>query len=207
MAQEQHLKHGITENTLKNMMLGAGTIHKGLTYAAETGWNFKASLIGATSGGSKFTVTPETKQIEIDGAIVAVKGLDIKQGETAVLETNFAEITEDVLKWATMGQANVSSTVTGYTEFTSKAKIQEGDYIENLAFVGETVGGKPIIIIFDYALCTSGLEVEGKNKENAVIKATFECRAEMSGNLDVLPWHIYYPTPVAKSTKIEAKTK
>lgn len=52
---------------------------------------------------------------------------------------------------------------------------------------------KLVIIIFDYALCSTGLEVEGKNKENGVFKATFECYAELSSEADILPYHIYTP--------------
>ena len=67
---------------------------------------------------------------------------------------------------------------------------------KNLAYVGKTIEGKPIIIVFDNALCTSGLELEGKNKEAAVPKFTFECYADLSPEADTLPWHIYYPTEV-----------
>jgi hypothetical protein len=66
------------------------------------------------------------------------------------------------------------------------------DYIQNLAYVGFMTDGTPIIVIFDYALCTSGLEAEGKNKENSVFPATFECYADLSeGVTDTLPYHIY----------------
>ena len=69
--------HGVTESTPKNIMLGAGTIHKGLKFA-EGRWNFSESLIGATSGGNKLTITPEITTVEVDGALVKVKGLDFK---------------------------------------------------------------------------------------------------------------------------------
>ena len=55
--------------------------------------------------------------------------------------------------------------------------------------------GTPIIIIFKQAICTSGLEVEGKNKEAGVFKGTFECVADISPEADTLPWRILYPTP------------
>ena len=61
------------------------------------------------------------------------------------------------------------------------------------AFVGKTLEGKNIIAIMDNALCTSGFEQEGKNKEGAVGKYTFECHADLTSDLDKLPWHIYYP--------------
>ena len=196
---------GITENTPKTIMLGAGTIHKGLTFTAGqsggTGaWNFKDSLICATSGGSKLSITPEFYDVPVDGALVKIKGLTAKVGETATLEINPVELTPEVLKMAVIGDSKTSTTATGYDEITSRAVITAGDYINNLGYVGKTIEGKPIIIIFDNALCTSGFELEGKNKEAAVPKFTFECFADLSPEADTLPWHIYYPTPTASNT-------
>lgn len=185
---------GITENTPKTVMLGAGTIHKGLQFS-ESAWNFDESLICATSGGSKLSIKPEFYDVPVDGALVKVKGLTVKVGETATLEINPIELKPKILSMAVIGDEKASTTATGYTEMTSRAIINEGDYVENLGYVGKTIEGKPIIIIFDNALCTSGLELEGKNKEAAVPKFTFECFANLSPEADTLPWHIYYPTP------------
>lgn len=185
---------GITENTPKTVMLGAGTIHKGLAFESGA-WNFADSLICATSGGSKLSITPEFYDIPVDGALVKVKGLTVKVGETATLEINPIELTPEILKMAVIGDEAASATATGYNEIKSRARIESGDYVENLGYVGKTIEGKPIIIVFDYALCTSGLELEGKNKEAAVPAFTFECMADLTPEADVLPWHIYYPTP------------
>lgn len=191
---EEFKSSGITENTPKTIMFGAGTIHKGLTFTGGK-WNFDESLICATSGGSKLSITPELTDIEVDGALVKVKGLTVKTGETATLEINPIELTPEVLKMAVIGDSAASETATGYDEITSRARINEGDYLENMAYVGKTIEGKPIIVVFDYALCTSGLELEGKNKEAAVPAFTFECFADLTPEADTLPWHIYYPTP------------
>lgn len=136
----------------------------------------------------------------MDGALVKIKGLTAKVGETATLEINPVELTPEVLKMAVIGDSKTSTTATGYDEITSRAVITAGDYISNLGYVGKTIEGKPIIIIFDNALCTSGFELEGKNKEAAVPKFTFECFADLSPEADTLPWHIYYPTPTASNT-------
>lgn len=185
---------GITEKTPKNIMLGAGTIHKGLKFTSSA-WNFAESLICATSGGSKVSIVPEFYDVPVDGALVKVKGLTQKVGETAKMEINPIELTPEVLKMALIGNSTTSQTITGYDEITSKARIEEGDYLENMGYVGKTLDGKPIIIIFDNALCTSGLELESKNKEAAVPKFTVECYADLSAEADKLPYHIYYPTP------------
>lgn len=184
---------GITENTPKTVMLGAGTIHRGLTFNGDA-WNFAESLICATSGGSKLTIKPEFYDVPVDGALVKVKGLTVKVGETAQLEINPIELKPDILNMAVIADENAAADATGYTELTSRAQITEGDYVEKMGYVGKTIEGKPIIIIFDNALCTSGLELEGKNKEAAVPKFTFECYADLSPEADTLPWHIYYPT-------------
>ena len=109
------------------------------------------------------------------------------------MEINFIELTKDIIKAATIGADGTSDDASNYDVIESKANISTGDYWENIAFVGKTLDGKNIIAIMDNALCTSGFEQEGKNKEGAVGKYTFECHAELTSDLDTLPWHIYYP--------------
>lgn len=191
-------KHGVTENTPKNILFGAGTIHKGLKYTPGSGgsggsWNKEASIVGATSGGSKLSIIPEITNIEVDGVLVKAKGLAAKTGETASMEVNFAELTKDIIKSATLGNEGTSADATNFDVIESKSDIAEGDYWENIAFWGKTLAGEDIIAILDNAIVTSGFEQEGKNKEGAVGKYTFECYAELTGELDKLPWHIYYP--------------
>ena len=184
-------KNGVTVNTPKNILFGAGTIHKGLKYEGSS-WNFTESLVGATSGGSKLSIIPEVQKVEVDGALVAVKGLTVKTGETATMEVNFIELSADIIKAATIGATGTSDVAT-HDMIQSKANIEEGDYWENIAFVGKTLDGSDVIAILENVLCTSGFEQEGKNKEGTIGKYTFECHAEMTADLDTLPWKIYYP--------------
>lgn len=189
-------KNGVTANTPQNIPFGAGTIHKNLKYTEGTGWNFEESLYGATSGGSKFSYVPEITTVEIDGMLVKTKGFDKKTGETATMEINLAELSPETIKTAIIGNTAVSED-TEYTKIVSKPDIETGDYWDNIAFVGETMQGKKIIVILGNALCTSGFEVEGKNKEAGVLAATFECSADPSKDdeeLNVLPVEIYYPS-------------
>lgn len=188
-------KTGVTENTPKQIPFGAGTVHKNLKYEGSA-WNFEASIIGATNGGSKLTITPEITKVEADGALVAVKGMQVKTGETATMEINFAELTKDLIKTSIIGKDGTSSD-TNYDLIESKATIETGDYYDNVAYVGKTLDGRNIIAILDNALCTSGFALEGKNKEQGVTVCTFECHANLTSDLDTLPYHIYYPKPVA----------
>lgn len=189
--------NGVTANTPKNILFGAGTVHKGLKYSAETSsWNFAESIIGATNGGSKLSIVPEVTQIPVDGPTVAIKGLKKKTGETATMNINLAELTEEIIKAATFGTNGVSEDKL-YNLIESKVDIEEGDYFENIAFVGKTLDDRNVIAILPNALCTSGFEQEGKNKEGSVGTYTFECHADMDSDLVSLPWKIYYPKPKA----------
>ncbi len=187
-------QHGVTANTPKNIQFGAGTIHKNLKYEGSA-WNFEASIIGATNGGSKLTITPEYYDVPVDGVGVLMKGMKKKVGETAEMEINLAELSTDIIKAATIGMEGTSADAT-YTLIEAKADIEEGDYFENIAFVGETLDGRKIICILDNALCTSGFSTEGKSKESSTGAYTFACHAGLDAvNMNSLPWHIYYPLP------------
>ncbi|WP_407399684.1 hypothetical protein [Treponema sp.] len=188
--------NGVSSVTPANIQFGAGTIHKGLTYTtsgSSGSWNFAASCVGATSGGSKLSIVPEVTKVEIDGANVATKGLEVKTGETATMQINFIELNTSLIKAATMGKDGTSEDSTNYDLVESKASIETGDYWTNIAFVGVTTDGRKIIAILENALCTSGFEIEGKNKEAGIVSCTFECHADPSSDMDKLPWKIYYP--------------
>ncbi len=183
-------QHGITANTPKNILLGAGAYYKGLKWSSSK-WD--GTVIGATNGGGKVTIKPEIKPLEVDGAYVPVKGMHAKFGGTATMEVNFAEVSPDVLTMGSLFKKGESSAV-GYDMLVDKPKIEENDYIKDFGFVGLTAEGAPIIIIFDYALCTSGLETEPKPKDQAVQKLTLEAVAAPGSDLRCIPVKIYYPT-------------
>lgn len=183
-------KHGVSENTPKNILMGAGTFHKGLKFASG---KWEGACVGATSGGGKVSIEGEYVVIELDGALVLVKGLTVKQGGKASMEVSIAELSGDNIKMATNFK-EAESDADGYSLFVDKPNIEEGDYLDNFGFVGKTADGKKnLIIIFESALCKSAFELEGKNKENTVLKVVLDAYAENAGDLDTLPVKIYYP--------------
>lgn len=192
--------NGITSETVKNIQFGAGTIHKGLKFTpgleSNPGtWNFEESCVGATKGGSSVKIVPEFYTVQPDGSSVAVKDFKRKTGEKAEMEVNLLELNADMLKASVIGKDGVCD-IEGMSLIESKDAIASGDYWENIAFVGETLDNKNIIVILPNALCTSGLTIEGKNGEENVGKFTFECHGDASESLTTLPYKIYYPTTV-----------
>jgi hypothetical protein len=119
------------------------------------------------------------------------------QGGTGEAEVNFAEINKDILAMTTLGEvisADSDNAVEGFDCIQTKNAITEGDYVENLGFVGYTADkSKQIIVIFDWALCKSGFQLDPKNKEAGVVKATFTAYGDIETDLDKIPVRIYYP--------------
>lgn len=184
--------HGITEGTPKEILLGAGAYYKNLKYAEETGW--EGTILGATQGGGKVTITPEYLTIEADGATVKVKGLEKKVGEVANMEINLLEIKESHLVEVLHMEEDKTKSVPGYKVYKSKRDIGDDDYFENIAFVGTLTSGEQVIIIFENGIIEGALELEPKNKEVSVFTATVECTASFEqDDLEHLPYYIYYP--------------
>ena len=183
--------NGITNDTVKNIQFGAGTIHKGLKYT-DGSWNFEESCVGATKGGSSVKIEPSFYTVEPDGSSVAVMNFKRKIGEKATMEVNLLELNAEMLKASVIGMDGESD-VDGMALITSKDAIEEGDYWDNISFVGETLDGNNIIVILPNALCTSGLSIEGKSGEESVGKFTFECHGDADESLTTLPYKIYYP--------------
>ena len=78
--------------------------------------------------------------------------------------------------------------------YTTKSDINEGDYITNLALAAPLIGtDRYVKVIFGNALCTSGFEIDTKNKEAAVNKYTFEAYADLSNEVvDTLPVQVIF---------------
>lgn len=184
--------HGITANTPKEILLGAGAYYKNLEYKEGEGWT--GDILGATQDGGKVTIEPEYLTIEADGATVKVRGLEQKVGEVATMEINLLEIKESHIVNALHMIEDTSKAIDGYKHYVSKRSLTDEDYFDNIAYVGTLTSGKQIIVVFENALLTGSMELEPKNKEVSVFTITAECTASFEqDDLEHLPYHIYYP--------------
>lgn len=186
------IKSGITTGTPSKIPFGAGVYFQGVAYdekVAPTEEECKAAIIGATQDGGTLTITPEFFQPELDGALVAVKELKQKVGETAVMETSFAELSADLV--AKMAIGTVGATSDDKYDVITSAGLTAGHFYDGFGFYGYHLDGRPLIVIFKSALCTSGFTTEGKNKTNSIFKGTFECHSDIEYGVDKLPYAIF----------------
>lgn len=184
---------GMTKDTPKNIPFGSGVYFQGITYdekVAPTESAIKAAIIGATQDGGAVNITPEILPLEIDGVHVKIKESQVKVGETATIETSFVELTSDLAMKTVIGELN-DSTDKNYDVITSSIDIEEGHFYSGFGYYGHLLDGRPVIIIFKNALCTSGFSTEPKNKTNSVFKGTFECVSDTDYSTVKLPYAIF----------------
>lgn len=202
----------MTQNTLERIWLGAGTIHKGLTLTTGTSggnaqFNFKETLLCATSGGNSLEITSTLYDVPIDGVGVKVYGGVVKTGETGTMTINALDMTPELLNHALFSNLVESQGAKDYLVGTTGQKIEEKHWIDKLAYVGETLKDrKPIVIVFDKAICTSGAKVDGKSFEASVLPLTFEAyRMYSDGDrMTGLNIRIYYPKTSADVQSVAA---
>lgn len=186
------INSGITTGTPAKIPFGAGVYFQGVTYdekVAPTEAEILAGLMGATQDGGTVSITPEFFAPELDGATVAIKELQNKVGETAKMETSFAELSPELAAKMVIGA--VSETTDGNYDVITSAKLGAGHFYEGFGYYGQHLDGRPLIIIFKNALCTSGFPTEGKNKTNSVFKGTFECQSDIEYSTTKLPYAIF----------------
>lgn len=189
--------HGITEETVQNLMFSAGAYYKNLKVPTSTTEKWTGTPLGATSGGGGFTVKPNYEQLQLDGATVAVKGTYVKNGEVASMKMNMTEFTEGVVVGALHLVEDTKANITGYKKFVSKANLEEDDYLENIAFVGKLIDGRQVIVVMENAICVGAFEVDPKNGSQATYELEYQCTADITqDDLEHLPYHIYFPQEV-----------
>ena len=89
--------------------------------------------------------------------------------------------------------------IPGYKQIQTKSLIELSDYLDNIAYVGTMTDGTEVIAILENAICSSGLEMDNKNKETSVVKTVFKATADFeSGVYDTLPVYLFYPDKAKK---------
>lgn len=201
---------GYNADTNKHFLLDAGAVFKNFTVGTDTYASARTAnkLIGATQGGSEFTVKPDIRTIDIDGIKGKVKGGEILNSVEVSLVTNLLEVTADTVALAlgsttknpTTGSGEnitqLNADTTNYDMIVGNTDFALTDYIENITFVGTISGSdQPIIIQVFNALNTEGLSLKMEDQKEAVISCTFYGHIDLNddGTIDSLPYAIYLP--------------
>ncbi|MEZ7173586.1 hypothetical protein [Sporosarcina sp. OR05] len=186
---------GFTDKTAENLLLDAGAFFINFDIETDTFDTAVAAgkLIGATRGGGQFEAKPEIRPIEIDGVKGKAKGLQVIDSWDVKMTASVLEITKEGLARALTASEVTTSTNAKYEIIKAKNYIDLEDYIENVTYIGKKSGAaEPVIIQIYNAINTSGLSLQTKDKDEAVISMEFEGHYD-AADLDSPPFAIFYP--------------
>lgn len=179
--------HGITEDTYERFVVDAGQVRMGFVDVDNPG-----TLLGATRGGSSFTVETEYKEMSVDGAKGPVQGGRRITKVSVAMSVNFVEWSTDLIK---ILQPGSSETLSGdYDSISRSLQLGNSNYLSNIALIGEVSdpASGPAIFILRRALADGNLEIAMSDAEEAVLKAQFTGHFSPT-DLDTEPWIIMWP--------------
>lgn len=191
MAIKHKTLSGYSADTSKNLQLNAGMFV--MNFDPLTGELASAKTLGATKGGGTFTAIPEMRKIEVDGVRGTAKGMQVIDSWEVKMSTTLMETTKENLKLA-LASGDITSGEEGNNEIiTARNYIDDGDYIDNICWLGTLAGSdKPICIQILNVINTNGLNFTFADKSEGAI--SLELMAHYGADeLDTAPFKIYYP--------------
>ena len=188
---------GLTSKTPENLLLDAGAFFLNYDPATDTPETASAKLIGATQGGGSFSAVPTVRQHEVDGAPTNTAGLETIDDWVVTMVANAKEVTADNLQLAlgaAKSEASLSGGPEGYSKISGKSAIEDGDYKDNITWIGKLKGSqKPVMILLKKALSLNGLTLTVADKNDAVIPITLTGHYSLD-DLETPPYEIFYPS-------------
>lgn len=179
--------HGITEDTYERFLIDSGEVRMGFVSVASPG-----TLLGATRGGSTFTVETEYRDMPVDGAKGMVQGGRRITKVGVKLSSTFVEWSTDLMKILLPG---ATESLSGdHDVITRSLQLSDSNYLSNVAIIGEissSTAAGPGILIARRVIATSPFEAAMVDSDEAAPKVTFEGHFS-SSDLDTEPWEIWW---------------
>lgn len=158
----------LTEDQLKKIQIDEGIVVT--NYGEED-----QAIIGPTRGGAELTITPSIRDIEYDGRKGKTKGLQVKDGEDAVLKITTLCCSQEMLALALSGATVGTDKTIKPSKF---GVIPKSAYLKNISIVT-----KMLDETFKILLVYNPLH-EGAFTFKTASKAENEHNLEMTGHYD-----------------------
>lgn len=179
---------------LKNFDLSTHTEYSTLEEALFAAIKDGTKTLGATRGGGTFTASPTMRSIEADGKRYEFKGSTVIDAWDIKLTATLMEITPDnfVLALGTAEKTEDKSFTTGKkTTIKLRTNIEDGDYIQNLVWFGNTSKGL-VAIVLDNALNNTGVTLTFSDKGEGTLPVEFHAYQDTVENNEYAPCAIYF---------------
>lgn len=195
----------VRPQTFENLQLNAGAVLKDFDVSIYTDCDaleealFAAlkdstKALGATRGGGTFTASPTMRSVEVDGKRYEFKRSTVIDVWDIKLATTLLEITPDnfVIALGTAEKTEENSFTKGKkTTIKLRTNIEDGDYIKNLVWFGNTSKGF-VAIALDNALNNTGVTLTFSDKGEGTLPVEFHAYQDTVENNEYAPCAIYY---------------
>lgn len=197
-------KTGYNDDSSQNFVVGAGIVVHDFTF--DSGSNeYKWEEFGATTGGNSLKLNTTLRQMEIDGILSTPMGADMIEETEGTIELNLLEHTLENIRKVLLADEVVSDGNDGFETGTAYVRptdvVQNKHYLKDFAHISPLSNGDSLVIKFDYAICTEGLEMEPQDGEDNAMSATFAARTDPA-NLD----RMGLPVKIARIPGTESPT-
>jgi len=194
--------HGVTSDTYKRLIIDSGAVYKDFVDQDNPG-----TLLGATRGGSTFTIEQEIKDMVVDGAKGPVKGGRRITRVNVKLVCNFIEHSADLWQHALPGSEYSSDFTTTlvpeddeHVEFRRSLEIALTDYIDNVVLIGQVTGTDQAVVCgIKNALADGNFELAFVDNEETGLSVQFTAHFNPDC-LDEEPWILWYPEDLTTTT-------
>lgn len=180
--------HGITEDTYQNFLMDAGAVYQNRGESDET-------LLGATRGGSTFSIETEYRNMPVDGAKGPLLGAKRIINVEASIVANFIEWTPALVNLALPGSAiEDHGSPKTHDKITRNFQISDSDYKTNITFVMESQRDETNLAEFKLTdvLAEGNFEAAGTENDEPVLTVTFKGHFNPVA-LEAEPWEILIP--------------
>jgi len=201
----------LSAETFANLQFDAGILLKNLDYSSAldagdlatlvaAAKSARTTMLGATKGGIVISDVPTYFEPDIDGKRGSIKNTRYIIGRVIKATGTLVELLGASLK-DIIAAADVS-TSGDITTITPRADLEDGDYIDNLVWIGDLPGdGGLILVEFDNALNTNGLTLTAPKNDNGTYP--FEFTAHQTDPDGVVPYRILLFAGVSSAAFLE----
>lgn len=193
---------GLTSAGFKKLLLNAGAFVAGfdpssyfsvsaLKTALASALSDSTKNLGMTRGGGTFTVTREMRQVEADGVRYRFVGDTFVDSADAYLSTTLICNGDPNIVKNALGTATVT-TSSGKKLMKLKTRIEEGDYLEHLCWIGDIADGGLIVIHLKKAFNTADFALTITDKGEVTLPVEFHAYQDDVEDYDYAPFEIIY---------------
>jgi len=192
----------IRSTGFKNLQLNAGVfvpnldmsaINSAQTMRAKVAARIAAgTTLGMTSGGGTFSIGRETRLPDVDGRRYLHKGAQFVDSMDGSLTSTLIEITPANWQHVIGTTEPLASNTATKKAYKIKTMLDDGAYINNIVWVGDTADGQFVAIEFYNALNTADIAFTFQDKAEG--KLPFELHAHQNQVLDydVAPFAVHF---------------